>query len=115
MSLFAWPDYSEIERGRMMDVIDLFREKETIDELGLGAIRDAIGNRLFPGTSTVMSRARYYLLVPWTYQALEAKQVPAAKFAHRARNAELELIEARDCSAETTPKIKPGRDWQPSR
>ena len=35
MSLFAWLDYSEIERGRMMDVIDLFREKDTIDELGV--------------------------------------------------------------------------------
>lgn len=98
MSLFAWLDYSEIERGRMMDVIDLFREKDTIDELGLGAIRDAIGNRLFPGTSTVMSRARYYLMVPWTYQSLEAKQVPAAKFAHRARNAELELIDVIESS-----------------
>lgn len=77
----------------MLDVIDLFREKGTVDELGLGTIRDAIADRLFPGTSTVMSRARYYLLVPWTYQALEAKQVSAAKFAQQSRNSELGLIE----------------------
>lgn len=92
MSHFAWLDYSEKERRRMMDVIDLFREKGTVDELGLGTIRDAIADRLFPGTSTVMSRARYYLLVPWTYRSLEARQVPATEFARRARNAELALI-----------------------
>ena len=53
MSLIAWLDYSETERRRMMDIIDLFREKGTVDELGLGTIRDALADRLFPGTSTV--------------------------------------------------------------
>lgn len=77
----------------MMDIVDLFREKGTVDELGLGTIRDAIADRLFPGTSRVMSRARYYLLVPWMYRALEAKEVRASEFERRARNAELGLIE----------------------
>ena len=33
-SSFTWLDYSEGERSKMLDVIDLFRQKETRDELG---------------------------------------------------------------------------------
>jgi hypothetical protein len=40
-STFTWLDYSEGERRKMLDVIDLFREKETRDELGLSVVRDA--------------------------------------------------------------------------
>ena len=39
-SAFAWLDYSDGERRRMLEVIDLFREKGTLDELGIGSIRD---------------------------------------------------------------------------
>jgi hypothetical protein len=35
---------------------------------GSGAIRDAFGDMLFPGTSTIMIRARCFLLIPWTYR-----------------------------------------------
>ncbi len=89
----------------MMDVIDLFREKSTVDELGLGTIRDALADRLFPGTSTIMTRARYYLLVPWTYLALEARQVPAVEFARRARRAEDALIDAIEMSEDKAGNI----------
>ena len=34
----------------MFDVIDLFNEQDTRDEIGIGAIRDAFADRLFPGT-----------------------------------------------------------------
>lgn len=34
----------------MLDVIDLFNEQDTRDEIGIGAIRDAFADRLFPGT-----------------------------------------------------------------
>ena len=36
-STFTWLDYSEHERRKMLDVIKLFSEKTTRDELGLGA------------------------------------------------------------------------------
>jgi hypothetical protein len=48
-------------------VLDLFREKGTIDELGLGTIRDAFADMLFPGTSAPRTRPRYFLIVPWIY------------------------------------------------
>jgi uncharacterized protein DUF6361 len=69
MSAFVWLDYSERERRKMLDVVDLFREHDTRDELGVGSVRDAFADMLFPGTSTIMTRARYFLLVPWAYQS----------------------------------------------
>jgi hypothetical protein len=57
MSTFVWLDYSEGERRKMLDVVDLFREHDTRDELGIGSVRDAFADMLFPGTSTIMTRA----------------------------------------------------------
>ena len=77
----------------MLDVVDLFREHDTRDELGVGSVRDAFADILFPGTSTIMTRARYFLLVPWTYQKLERSLVKSGEIAARARRAELDLVE----------------------
>jgi hypothetical protein len=93
MSAFVWLDYSERERRKMLDVVDLFREHDTRDELGVGSVRDAFADMLFPGTSTIMTRARYFLLVPWAYQRLERLRVRSAEIAARARQAELNLVE----------------------
>lgn len=76
----------------MLDVIDLFGERSTRDELGLGGIRDAFADLLFPGTSTIQTRAKYFLFVPWIYLMLEEKQVPPNRIAHRARKLEVELM-----------------------
>jgi hypothetical protein len=38
-STFAWLDHSEAQRRQMMEVVGLFREKSTLDELGIGAVR----------------------------------------------------------------------------
>lgn len=35
MSTFTWPGYPDAERGKVLDLIDLFGEKTTRDELGL--------------------------------------------------------------------------------
>jgi hypothetical protein len=92
MSSFAWLDYSEHDRRKALDVIDAFREKETVDELGLGTIRDAFADLFFPGTSTIQTRARYFLFIPWIYQRLEDKEVPSAEIARTARRDEIALI-----------------------
>ncbi len=78
----------------MLDVVDLFREKGTRDELGLGSIRDAFADLLFPGTSTIQTRARYFLFVPWIYRALERKRVASSEVSQRARREEVALINA---------------------
>ncbi len=66
-SLFSWMDYSEHERWKALDIIDLFREHDTRDELGIGTVRDAFADMLFPGTSTIQTRAKYFLFVPVPY------------------------------------------------
>jgi hypothetical protein len=43
MSVFAWFDYDGGERHPMQQAIELSRDRDTIDELGIGSIRDAPG------------------------------------------------------------------------
>ena len=50
-SFVGWLDYSEAERRQVQEMLQLFTEKGTVDDLGVGTVRDAISNRLFPGTS----------------------------------------------------------------
>jgi hypothetical protein len=94
ISSFTWLDYSEQERRKMLDVVDLFKEHDTRDELGIGAIRDAIAELLFPGTGTVQTRARYFLFTPWMYLDLQRRRIPSNKIVNEARKVELQLIEA---------------------
>ena len=107
MSVFVWLDYSERERRKMLDVVDAFREHDTRDELGVGSVRDAFADMLFPGTSTIMTRARYFLLVPWAYQRLERLRVRSAEIAARARQAELNLVEPPSAITKTGPLFVP--------
>lgn len=92
-SSLTWLDYSERDRRRALDLIDLFRETGTVDELGLGAVRDSFSDLLFPGTSTIQTRACYFLLVPWTFHRLERSRVPSSEAADRFRREEILLNE----------------------
>lgn len=76
-----------------MEVIELFRDKSTVDELGIGTVRDAIADILFPGTSVIHTRARYFLFIPWIYLRLESKRTPSFEAAGKAKTAELDLME----------------------
>ncbi|MEE4382722.1 MAG: DUF6361 family protein [Pseudomonadales bacterium] len=68
MSFIGWLDYSEDEQRRVRELLQMFRDRGTVDDLGIGTLRDAISNRLFPGTSVLQTRARYFLFVPWIFQ-----------------------------------------------
>ena len=46
----------------------MFTQSESRDELGIGQIRDAFSETLFPGTSVIQTRARYLLFVAWIYR-----------------------------------------------
>ena len=48
MSTLTWLDFSDAERKRALQVVELLGRPETRDELGLGAIRDAFANALVP-------------------------------------------------------------------
>ncbi len=69
-SSVSWLDADEAasEQARRLIAATTEVDGGTLDQLGLGGIRDFCSDHLFPGTSTLWSRARYLLLVPWCYQ-----------------------------------------------
>ena len=76
-----------------MRILSLFHEKESRDELGLGGVRDSFSDQFFPGTSTIQTRLRYMLFVPWIYRKQEEQKIPPEKFAAQADRSERELIQ----------------------
>ena len=88
----TWIDLTAGDRDRMRRVLDLFNEQGTLDEMGLGSLRDALSDTLFPGTSYIHTRLRYVLFIPWLYQRLEQRRIRAADVARVARRAEVDLI-----------------------
>lgn len=71
----GWVDFSKSERAKVLDVINLLAEKETLDELGVGPVRDGFANVFFPGTSTIQTRAKYFLIVPYALSDLERTNI----------------------------------------
>jgi hypothetical protein len=93
VSAVSWLDTDDAETRRVRDVLAALADRETVDSLGLGPIRDGFADALFPGTSTVQTRLRYFLIVPWTCRVLEAARPDRRTFDARLRRAEHELIE----------------------
>ena len=91
-STLTWLDLTANDRDRMRQVLDLFNEQGTVDEMGLGSLRDEMGDALFPGTSTLLTRLRYVLFIPWIYRRLEIRKVAASSVAARLKEAEVDLI-----------------------
>jgi Family of unknown function (DUF6361) len=108
MSSLAWVDFDEAERQRAQRIIALFQERETRDELGLGAIRDSIADHLFPGTSTIQTRLRYMLFIPWLFRRLEAGHLSGDQARTEARKLEIRLVGSLKAGGEPVGII--GRD-----
>lgn len=60
------------EKNNLYKVIQSIRDHHAIDELGIGRIRDAFSNKMFPGMSVLQNRAKYFVLLPALY--LEAEK-----------------------------------------
>jgi hypothetical protein len=72
-SALGWIDFSSEHREKVKTVIDLLRVSDVVDELGIGTIRDCLSDTLFPGISTIQTRAKYFVTLPRLlreYQAL---------------------------------------------
>ena len=91
-SMIAWLDASREDQRRMREIVNLFAQSESRDELGIGQVRDAFSDSLFPGTSTLHTRARYLLFVPWCFVAAAAKGGTAARGERRVEDNERALI-----------------------
>lgn len=90
MSALAWIDFDQTDRDRARRIMDLFGVEDSRDELGLGSIRDALSDLMFPGTSTIQTRLRYMFFVPWLYR-MAAR---SGGRADQARRLEIQLITA---------------------
>ena len=66
----GWIDFSKEDRKKVLSVIDLLSEDGTLDELGIAPIRDGFADLFFPGTSTIQTRAKYFLIVPYALDSL---------------------------------------------
>ena len=90
MAQIGWIDFSPTHRQRVGSVLDLLKPEGMVDELGLGTIRDALANQLFPGISTIQTRAKYFFVIPYIlydYQILKPAQrrgkTPSQYLEHR--------------------------------
>jgi len=64
ISQIGWVDFSSTDRDRVRQVLSQIYEPGTLDELGIGALRDGFADRMFPGFSTIQTRAKYLITVP---------------------------------------------------
>lgn len=67
----GWIDFSAEDRSRTLTVLNALSQPGSVDELGFGIVRDAMADKLFPGTSTLLTRARYFFLVPYLSRLME--------------------------------------------
>ncbi len=92
-SSLGWLDLDRAASERVGELLRALEEPGTLDVLGLGTVRDAFSGMLNPGTSTIQTRLRYFLFIPWICARLEAEGVPPENFARRLRHDEARLIE----------------------
>jgi hypothetical protein len=92
-SAIAWLDSTPEEQRAARELIALFTHTEGRDELGVGQIRDALSDLLFPGTSTLQTRARYFLFVPWCYTAGSASGTTGVENQRRGEKQERYLVQ----------------------
>ena len=93
-AIVAWLDTSAEERRKAQECLALFLQRESRDELGIGQIRDAFSDLLFPGTSVIQTRARYFLFVPWIFLEGERLGYSGPALLRWAENRERRLVEA---------------------
>ncbi|PKN74135.1 MAG: hypothetical protein CVU50_00760 [Candidatus Cloacimonetes bacterium HGW-Cloacimonetes-3] len=90
----GWIDFSKEHRNKVISVMHLLTEPGAMDELGVGVVRDVFSNIFFPGTSTIQTRAKYFLIVPFLLYELEHQKVSSAdEFISKLHDQETKLID----------------------
>ena len=92
-SSLGWLDLDAAASERVGTLLRSLEEPTTLDVLGLGTIRDAFSAMLSPGTSTIQTRLRYFIFLPWIFRRLERERVSPGDFALRLRHDESQLID----------------------
>ncbi|MGM0560023.1 MAG: DUF6361 family protein [Pseudomonadota bacterium] len=105
MSSLTWIDFDAGEQKRVQHILAMFEESTTRDELGLAAIRDSISDHFFPGTSTIQTRLRYMLFIPWMLQEIEGQETAERVNLTTLRKYEGLLIDALEAGGESNGVI----------
>ena len=92
-SSLGWLDLDAAASERVGTLLRSLEEPATLDVLGLGSVRDAFSDMLNPGTSTIQTRLRYFMFLPWIFKRLETQRVSPADFARRLREDEARLVD----------------------
>jgi hypothetical protein len=77
MAKIGWIDFSPAHRARVGTILELLKPEGRVYELGAGIIRDSLADQLFPGISTIQTRAKYFFIIPYIlseYQRLKPSQ-----------------------------------------
>ena len=72
---FGYITFSAKEQELVHNVLKQLTEG-AIDELGLGRIRDAFSDLMFPGMSTLHRKSKYFVLLPALYSQLSQTDIP---------------------------------------
>ena len=62
------------EQTRVLQVLKMTSESVALDELGIGRIRDAFADKMFPGISTLQKHLKYFSLMPQLYRKATEKR-----------------------------------------
>lgn len=92
-SSVGWLDFDAAASQRVGTMMRALEEPGTLDAIGLGSVRDSFSAMLSPGTSTIQTRLRYFIFLPWIFAQLEAERVEPSGYAARLRADEARLID----------------------
>lgn len=106
MSSIGWIDFSSEHRDKVRTVIDLLSVPGVIDELGIGAVRNAFADRMFPGLSTIQTRPKYFTLTALLLKDYQENEL--SKRTPRSLDRYLE-DEERECRIQLVQKHGAGR------
>src|SRR5699024_7519624 len=77
-----------------MAVLHALSSEGAVDELGIGQVRDRFSDILFPGTSTIQTRAKYFFIIPYLLMEIEKESFDSPnKLINKLWDAELDLID----------------------
>jgi hypothetical protein len=90
----GWVDFSKSDRDMVLSVLRGLTEPGAMDELGFGTVRDVFSDILFPGTSTIQTRAKYMFIIPYICLELErGGKLSPSEFIALLEQEELALID----------------------
>jgi hypothetical protein len=69
--IVGWFHLGNEEAAKARAFLRLCNGEDSVDELGFGILRDGFAEQFFPGTSTIMTEARYLIFVAAIYRFVE--------------------------------------------